>query len=139
MTREASYDELTVNQKLDYPENRFDDGGTVAAGEQDLIVYERLADGETLEIFKIRGIQPSGSGFPTDFDIVLIEMDSPSKLDTVFSGDGSNLNQVGDPILSYQNTTGSPQDVAIGMDNGKYNSGTGSVQDYVVSGEYRVV
>lgn len=138
MPRHEQFDDLIVNTSLDWPEVRFSDGGVAATGDADIVVYERLGNNDTLEVTEVRIANADGSGVPSGCDVSIIGLDTPDHKVTVVSGDGSEKDVSGDPIASYQNTTGSPEDVAIVVDNGHFSSGSGSDQTVTISGEYRV-
>lgn len=102
------------------------EGGTVTAGNSVVLVTAELADGETFYVTQGHLSQdgwntPAASGVD-----LIVAADGSGKQATVFSGDGSTFHEGnGEPLASYTNTTGSPQQVAVLIDNGEFGTGAG--------------
>jgi len=114
--------------------------GEVADGDAGIAVATRLADQETLSV-DLASLGVVGSGAPpSGVNLTIISLDSSwngTQETVIISGDGTNKTDVtGSPITSYQNTTGSQQDVAIVVDNGQFGApGTGSTEEVVTTGD----
>lgn len=104
------------------------EGGTVAAGQAVPIGTFGLADGETLAVTQA---MLTKDGFNTacvsGVDLI-IRAGGSATTTTILSGDGATLfdDETGSPLASYTNTTGAAETVMIALDNGQYNTGSGS-------------
>lgn len=102
------------------------ENGWVESGNFEYMELIRLEDGDTLNFIDISFVKQKVQPVPSGLDLILAT--TSSTLQTVLSGDGTTT-WVDEPITaSYTNTSGSDQTVLIGMDNGHYNSGSGSDQ-----------
>jgi len=110
-----------------------DESGAVAAGNAGVAYITQLEDTRTFAVYQAGLILADGQAAPTDLDLVIATLDNAgaATLQTVVvDGDGTlKSDQKGDPLASYQNTSGAEQTVAILVDNGNFNAGTGSSQD----------
>lgn len=102
------------------------ESGAVAAGEQGTLIFDSLADGETLEISKAIFTLDDGTAVPTGFNLIIATLDNAggyTSRTTIYSGDGATVwdgdpaNSIGDPLASYTNSTGSRSTVAVLADN----------------------
>jgi hypothetical protein len=120
-----------ADARYDYFSNH--DLGTVPDGDFVPLLTIGLDDGDTLEVTQATLTQ---NGFDTAAPlginlIIAVKEDTASPKTTILSGDGSTLfdDVTGDPIVSYQNTSGSHQTAVIALNNGDFGqSGVGSDQ-----------
>lgn len=108
--------------------------GVVGASEAASLVQTSVRDTEKLEIFRGTFVMSDGTPVPSGCDLVIATLDGSggaTKQASVLSGDGSTTytKETGDPLASYSNTSGSTEHVAVFIDNGHFNSGTGTSQD----------
>jgi len=102
------------------------EGGSVASSGAVPIGTIELADGETLYVTQAMLTE---DGFTTaaasGTGLYLVPDGSANQ--NILSGDGATLypDESGTPLVSYTNSTGGPQVVAVMLDNGQYGSGTG--------------
>lgn len=115
-----------------------DNGGVVNDGDGKVLYSTALADNETVKITQASLIEEDGTAIPSGVDLVIAVIGGSgatgSKVD-IISGDGATIHddQTGSPIASYQNTSGGKQTVAVVVDNGHYNAGSGSNVGHIVS------
>jgi hypothetical protein len=110
-----------------------DETGTVNAGNIGIIWFTNIADQSTIEIYQAGLLLDTLEPAPSGLDLTIFTGDNAGNATTrqvVITGDGSvKDDQTGDPLASWQNTTGAAITVALGVDNGNFNTGTGSSQD----------
>lgn len=116
------------------------EGGSVANGDQGILVVDELADGETVEVYKAALTTADVQAAPTDLDLKLVTFDNAGGFTTqatLVSGDGSTVHdrETGSPLGSYTNSSGGGESIGVIVDNG-----TGSSQDVMalVEGETNV-
>jgi len=115
-------------------------GGTVANGDAGPVWSTTLADGETLEVTQAMLLTAALGAVPSGVDLVIADLTNGVSETTLITGDGTiQDDETGDPLGSYQNNSGGTERVAILMDNGHFNSGSGSSQDLIGSFIGRVV
>lgn len=115
-------------------------GGTVGSGDAGPVWITTLADGETLQITQAALTLDDGSAAPTDLDFVIGDLTNNASETTLIDGDGTvKDDETGAPLGSYANTSGGNEQVGVLIDNGHWNSGTGSNQDAIGSFIGRVV
>ena len=111
------------------------ESGEVVAGESGIVYAHGLPDGNTLEVTRAGLLLANGSPAPSGLDLILATLDGSgggTKQATILSGDGSSkATEQGSPLAEYTNSSGGTQTVAVLVDNGEFNSGTGSAQDIV--------
>jgi len=102
------------------------ESGAVAAGEQGTLIFDSLADGETLNITKAIFTLDDGTPVPSSMNLIIASLDNSGNYTsqtTIYSGDGATVwdgdpaNSVGDPLASWTNGTGSRTTVAVLADN----------------------
>ena len=105
------------------------EGGTVPAGSSVPLRTVRLADGDTISLTEAH-LSEDGFTTPAATDVALAIVADDGTTTTVLNGDGSTLydQETGDPVASYQNTSGGAQTVMVALDNGEYTTGNGSDQ-----------
>lgn len=107
--------------------------GQVASGNAATVRTVEVADGSTYSIYEAGLLLADGQPAPTDLDLVIATMDNAgaaTRQSIVVDGDGTKQNDLsGSPLASYSNTSGSKQTVAVMVDNGQFNAGTGSNQE----------
>jgi len=115
------------------PRNIFEgtETGAVADADQGILTVDNLADGESVDIFKAALTTDTIEAIPSGVDLELVTFDNAGSFtsrSTLVSGDGSTIHDrvTGNPLASYENTSGSPQSVGVIVDNG-----SGSSQDVV--------
>lgn len=122
---------------LDKDEFSVDESGTVAAGNAGVVFQRGVPDGQTFEVVQASLMLADGQAAPTDLDLVIATLDNAGAATvqaTIIAGDGTvKDNERGDPLASYSNTSGAAQTVAVFVDNGNFNAGTGSSQDIAAS------
>lgn len=133
----------TVASDLNDQEFNTDESGSVAAGNSGVAYVTQVADTATLEVIQAGLILADGQPAPTDLDLVIATLDNAgtaTKQTTVIAGDGTVQSDVtGAPVASYQNTSGGEQTVALLVDNGNFNAGTGASQDIFTTAHGQVV
>lgn len=119
-----------------------DSSGEVVAGNASVLGATSLQDQETLEITEATLVLVSGSPAPTGLDLIIVQLDGAAgaSLSTILAGDGASTlaGETGNPLGSYQNTSGGEQTIGVAVDNGNYNAGTGSNQTVLGSAVYEV-
>jgi hypothetical protein len=110
------------------------ESGSVAAGNSGIVTRTNLASGDALNVYRAGLTTSDGQAVPSGLDLIVILEDNSggaTKQTTILSGDGSTVfdKEAGDPLASYENTSGSGQTVAVVVDNGDFGSGTSSSQD----------
>lgn len=110
-------------------------GGTVQAGESGVVYITEIAGDEKLDLNRIALVSGDGSAVPSGVDLIIVELDGTGgaqKLKSFLEGDGSSIfdDQVGTPIATYNPST--TVNVAIVVDNGNFNTGSGSAQEVTV-------
>lgn len=118
--------------------------GVVAAGDAASLVIVSLADGETLEVSEASLVLSDGQPPPTGLDLLLVTYDGSGNVtlqSTIISGDGATqfVDESGEPLASYENTTGGSQLAGFLADNGQVGGGTGSNQDVLSEVSYEKV
>lgn len=111
-----------------------DESGTVQGGSAGVVGKTHLNDGETLNILRAALLLADGQPAPSGVDLTIITEDNTGAATSrtiVLSGDGSTVydKETGSPLASYTNSSGGGQTIAIVVDNGKFNTGSGSSQD----------
>jgi hypothetical protein len=114
-----------------------DESGSVASGNSGVAFVTQVEDTRTFAVYQAGLLLADGQPAPTDLDLVIATLDNAgaaTKQTEIITGDGTvQAYESGDPLASYENTTGGEQTVAILIDNGNFNAGTGSSQDVVAS------
>lgn len=111
-----------------------DDSGVVDSGDAANIFTTDLNDGETLEITEAALLLSDGQPAPSGVDLTIATLDNAgggTNRQSILQGDGTTVfdDEEGAPLASYTNTSGSNQTVMIAVDNGHFNTGSGSAQD----------
>jgi len=119
-----------------------DESGSVAAGNAGVVYLHDVPDGETMRVLRAGLLLADGQAAPTDLDLVLATLDNAgntTKQATIISGDGTVQGTVeGNPLASHSNTSGGRQTVAVLVDNGQFNAGTGASQDIAADTQGKV-
>lgn len=116
--------------------------GIVASGDFGIIQTVHLEDGQSIEVTEATYISLKGDPIEASPSGTELSLATSSAIQqTVLSGDGTtvNINVTGNPVTSYENTTGSSQQIMIGIDNGNFGSGAGADIDIQMSAIFRVV
>lgn len=97
--------------------------GTVANGDQGILIIDHLANNETVEVYKAVLVNADGSAVATSVDLELVTLDNAGGFTsraTLITGDGSTVfdDETGSPLGSYTNTSGGGQTIAVFVDNG---------------------
>jgi hypothetical protein len=121
-----------------------DDSGSVAAGNFGTVYLTEVLDGGTIEVTQAYLTLADGQPAPSGCDLTIATLagdGTGTSQTTLISGDGSTVydDETGEPLGSYANTTGAAQTVAIGVDNGNFNAGSGSSQDIAAGGIGEVI
>lgn len=130
-----------VRAAKSYP---FAESGSVGVDDSAIVLAVRLAHDETVRVTKA-GMGVLGSGAPpSGLNLIIISLSSGwsgTEQSTIISADGTSKTDVtGSSVASYENRTGSAQDVAIAVDNGHFSAaGIGSTADVVVHGNAEVI
>jgi hypothetical protein len=119
------------------PTNVFEgrEGGSVADGDDGLLVVDSLADGETVEVYKATLVNQNVAAVPTDVDLELVTFDNSggkTVQTTLLSGDGSTVYDAstGQPLGSYSNASGAESSIGVVVSNA-----SGSSVDIFASAE----
>lgn len=145
-TVDAALDELQEAAQLsahplangDLADSTFDVAApqTVGTATYGTVYITQVPDTETLSVTRAGLVLDDGQAAPTDLDLAIVTMDNAgglTKQTTVIDGDGTvQANATGTPLASYENTSGGAQTVAVVVDNGQFNAGSGSSQDVAV-------
>lgn len=119
------------------------EAGSVQGADAGNVYTTNVPNGETLNILQAGFILSDGQAAPSGLDLVIAVLDGTggaTKQTTVITGDGTIQNDVtGNPVASYSNSSGSAQSVAIMVDNGYFNTGTGSSKDVFTTARGEVV
>jgi len=112
--------------------------GIATAGDFTVLLTGNAADGETVHIDQATFVMSDGTPVPSGCDAIIATLDNAgggTSQATILSGDGSTIydDETGNPLASYTNTSGATQTVAIGVDNGNWNAGSGADQDVQLS------
>jgi hypothetical protein len=121
-----------------------DESGSVGNGNLGTIVATEVPNGGSIEITQGSLLLADGQPAPSGCDLILATLDGTgggTSQTTLISGDGTTVyrDQMGTPLGSYSNSSGSAQTVALAVDNGNFNAGSGSSQDVLASGIGEVV
>lgn len=112
-----------------------DESGTVAAGDSGVAFVVGLPAGKTFNVYQASLLLADGQAAPTDLDLIIATLDNAGAATvqtTIIAGDGTvQDNEQGEPLASYENTGASSETVALLIDNGNFNAGTGASQDVV--------
>lgn len=107
--------------------------GVVQGMDSGNVYSTTIPDGGTLRILQAGLMLSDGQAAPSGLDLVIATLDGAgggTRQSIVIQGDGAlKLDQTGSPLDSYTNNSGGSQEVAIMIDNGFFNSGTGSDKD----------
>lgn len=122
---------MTVITEAEY--TRYVEGeesGDVASGDQGTLIFDSLADGAALEIYKAIFMLSDGTAIPSSVDLTIATLANDGTYTnrvTIYTGDGTTIwdgdpaNSVGNPLASWTNSTGSRQTVALLADNASGN------------------
>jgi len=113
---------------LDYDWHNNQKFGTVADGDLMILGSFNIPDGGQL-VTTQRMLMGDAFGSPVADGVDLIFTDGSSSLMTALSGDGSTVYEDDEGVYQYSNQSGSAKQVAIAVDNGKFNAGAGSSVD----------
>ncbi|AGM11741.1 hypothetical protein HCTV5_135 [Halovirus HCTV-5] len=120
-----------------------DESGSVAKGNSGVMYLTQVPDSSTFRVEQAGLLLADGQAAPTDLDLVIATLDNAgaaSLKSVVIDGDGTIQNDLtGDPLASYMNNSGGEETVGLLVDNGNFNTGTGSSQDIVASAHGEVV
>lgn len=111
-----------------------DSSGIVQNGEVGVMHITSVPNGSSLNITQAALLLSDGQAAPSNLDLIIGTMDntgSGTSEVNIITGDGTTVydDQTGSPLASYTNNSGSAQTVFIGIDNGQFNTGTGSNQE----------
>jgi len=111
----------------DFQTEHFTPVGSGLTGVNDASVFflTELQDGETLSVTQATFVQPNGDPVIDNVDMAIADVTQNSSVSTILAGNGTSVysHEVGSPLSSYTNTSGSPSQVALIVDNGNYNTG----------------
>ena len=124
--------EKDISRNVD-PRNVFEgtETGAVANSDQGILTVDNLADGESARIYKAALTTETIEAIPSGVELKLVTFNNAGSFTTratLISGDGATIHdrETGNPLASYENTTGGAQSVGVIVDNG-----SGSSQDVV--------
>jgi hypothetical protein len=101
--------------------------GSATTGDFSYFTLIGLDDGDRVE-FDVASFVDSETGVnpaPSGIDLVLAA--EGDKKVTILAGDGTTVYDSEQLNVSYENTTGNEETLAIGFDNGEFNSGAGDI------------
>jgi hypothetical protein len=109
-------------------------GGTIASGESGVLYITSLETDETINFLSLSLLQEDGTAVPTGLDLIIARLDNTGgaeKVKELLVGDGNSIYDrlTGEPYASYQHTGAGAETYAILIDNGNFNTGTGTAQD----------
>jgi len=109
-------------------------GGTVQAGESGVVYMTEVKSNEKLVIERAALLDGGGAAVPNNLDLIIIRLDNTGggeKIKDILTGDGSAIydDEVGNPITDYENTGSNDESIAVVVDNGNFNNGTGASQN----------
>jgi len=120
-----------------------DETGTVNSGNSGVVYSHQVPDGSAFEVYRAGLLLADGQPAPSDLDLALVTLDNAGAAaieTTIITGDGTVQGSVtGSPLASYANTSGNEETVAVVVDNGNFNAGTGSNQDIMADAQGEVV
>ncbi len=116
------------------------EGGEVAYGATVPLGQFGLEAGEKLLVSQAV-LSENGFTSPASSGVDLILVDDTGSTTTILSGNNSTLydNETDNPLIEYENTSGSHRTVMIGVDNGNYGSGAGQAEKVFAGYIARVV
>lgn len=118
-----------------------DGSGVVNDGDGKVLYLTEIGDGDEFYVTQASLTNPDGTAVPTDCDLVIVsdssDITSGTVRSTVLSGGSVHADSTGDPLDSYTNSSGGTEIVALVVDNGHYNAGSGSDVDHTVSARGR--
>jgi len=128
LTLDRSIDVQSMSvQGGDFQTEHFTPFGSGLTGVNDASVFflTELQDGETFSVTQATFVQPDGSAVIDNVDLSIADVTSDSSVSTILAGNGTSVynHEVGSPLASYTNQSGSPSQVALIVDNGNYNTG----------------
>lgn len=123
---------------LDYEHQEVFEGresGSVASGNQGILIIDALADGATVEVYKAALTKADGTAVGSNTTLKLVTLDNAGGFTsqaTLITGDGSTVfdRETGSPLGSHTNNSGSEQTIGVLVDNQE----TGSI-DIMASAE----
>lgn len=113
-----------------------DASGVVDTGDAANVYSAELADGDSLDVVRATFMHSDGTAVASGCDLIIATLDNTgggTSQVTILSGDGSTVydESTGTPLAQYTNTSGAAQTVMVAVDNGNFNTGSGSAQDVV--------
>lgn len=113
-----------------------DASGVVDTGDAANVYSTELEDTESLDVTRATFMQSDGTAVASGCDLIIATLDnagSGTSQTTVLSGDGTTVydESTGTPLAQYTNNSGATQTVMVAVDNGNFNTGSGSPQDVV--------
>lgn len=103
--------------------------GLVDDGDAAPVWQSTLEPDETFYITQASLQKLEGEAAPDGVDLIIGDLTDDTAADTAITGDGTDKNDVtGDPLASYTNSNDSGVHIAVLIDNGNYNAGSGSAQ-----------
>lgn len=110
---------------LDTAYANVEDSATVEAADNHFLYVTEVADGDSLTVNQASLLSEDGTAAPSGTSIRFYNMDSGSDGGSILDGDGTLLVDES-PNASYSNTSGTPTNIAVTIDNGLHGTGTGS-------------
>lgn len=98
------------------------ESGSIAAGDQGIVAIDNVQDTDSVEVYKAALTLSDAQAVPSGVNMELVTFDNAGAYTTqatIASGDGSTVfdRETGDPLASYQNTSGSAQSIGVIVDN----------------------
>lgn len=119
------------------------ESGTVQGMDAGNIYTTQVPDGADFKVQQAGLLLADGQAAPSNLDLVIATFDNSgnaTKQTTVITGDGTvKGDETGSPLASYTNSSGSAQSVALLVDNGFFNAGTGSDKDVYATARGEIV
>lgn len=139
---EADTAPLVKNTDIDKDYVNCEGSGVVANGDAGVLYVTSVPDTQSINIYHASLLEGSNTA-PSGTSLRIVTLDGAgggTDRTTVISGDGTmKAGEIGQPLASWTNTTGSDQTVALVLDNGHFGTGTGSSEELHGTASGRVV
>lgn len=125
----GSFDDVYAHLKFDSVEAA--NSGVVRDGNAKILYRTQVPNGSSMKVTQASLTKDGASAVPSNCDMALAVIRTSSgslgSKTTLISGDGNtvHVDQTGTPLGKYDNTSGGNETVAVVVDNGNYNAGSG--------------
>lgn len=112
--------------------------GTVVSGNAGMVFQTTLADTETLTVSQASLVAEDGTAVASGVDLIIADITNGVSEAAIISGDGTTVYSDVTSGTTYTNTSGVDEQVAILVDNGHFNAGSGADRAIAASSIARV-